>query len=70
MTPNGEAFANRVDAVTILLNKGIGFFPAMAAGLDEADWILVYAAARNMARDIRDQNENIAKNLSAVTNGD
>ena len=63
MTPEGEAFANRVDAVTILLRRGLGFFPAMAAGLEKEDWILVYAAVRRMADDIRAGHDNEAKNL-------
>lgn len=68
MTPEGEAFANRMDAVTALLHHGVGFFPALAGGLDEKDWILIYAAAIRMAKDIRADHDNEAKNTGEEGN--
>lgn len=53
MTQAGEAFAARIDVVTAMIRGGAPFFPAMAAGLEDEDWLLVYAAVRRMADDIR-----------------
>lgn len=63
MIPEGEAFAARVDVAATFVQSGMPFFPALAAALDDNDWLLVFAAVRNMAREIRDVHDNEAKNL-------
>lgn len=63
ITPEGEAFAARIDLVTSLVKAGTPFFPALSCALEDKDWILVYAAVRDMANSIRRDNDNIASNL-------
>lgn len=55
MTPKGEAFVERMKVVTAMAASGTPIFAAMAAGLEDEDWILVFAAARKMAIDIETQ---------------
>ena len=62
IAPEGEAFAARVDVVTAMVRGGTPFFPALAAGLEDQDWILVYAAVRDMANSIRRDTDNVAGN--------
>lgn len=63
MTPEGEAFAARVDVAVTFVQAGMPFFPALAAALDDKDWLLVFAAVRTMAREIRADHDNEARNL-------
>lgn len=53
MTPRGQAFVASMEAVKVLLRSGLKPFVAMSAGLEDDDWLLVYAAAAKMAEDIR-----------------
>lgn len=44
MTPRGQAFVASMEAVKVLLRSGLKPFVAMSAGLEDDDWLLVYAA--------------------------
>lgn len=55
ITPKGEAFVERMKVVSRMVRAGTPVFAAMAAGLEEDDWVLVYAATCKMARDVEDQ---------------
>ena len=52
MTPKGAAFVKNMAAVDVLAASGLKAFVALAGGLEEDDWMLVYIAARKMAKDI------------------
>ncbi len=57
MTEKGEAFVSRMRIVDQMVRGGTPMFAAMAAGLEDEDWTLVYVAARKMAVDIESQGE-------------
>ena len=52
ITPRGEAFIARMEIVNAMVRAGTPFFAAMAAGLEDDDWILAYAAVRTMAQEL------------------
>lgn len=55
MTPKGKAFVEHMDMVDEFARTGIPIFAAMASGLTDEDWILVYVAARKLAKEVREQ---------------
>lgn len=55
MTEAGRAFVGRMAIVSRMIAGGAAVFPALAAGLEDSDWLLVYAAARKMVHDIEAQ---------------
>jgi hypothetical protein len=65
-TLRGEAFIARMEIVNAMVRAGTPFFVAMAAGLEDDDWILAYAAVRTMARELESQNANQDANLAAA----
>jgi hypothetical protein len=52
MTEAGHAFVDRMRIVTQMCQAGTPIFPAMASGLEDDDWLLVYIAVRKMVVDI------------------
>ena len=52
MTPKGKAFVERMSVVDAMIKGGAPIFPALAAGLEDEDWMLVYVAARKLAADV------------------
>lgn len=60
MTPKGEAFVSRMRIVSQMARAGTPVFSALAAGLEDEDWNLIYAAACKLARDIELQAETTA----------
>jgi hypothetical protein len=57
MTKAGEAFVSRMKIVDSMARAGTPVFAALAAGLEDEDWTLIYVAARRMAFDIENQSE-------------
>lgn len=55
MTEAGKAFVERMSVVDAMVKGGAPIFPALAAGLEDADWMLVYVAARKLASNVRNQ---------------
>lgn len=55
MTKQGEAFVERMKVVARMANAGTPVFAAMASGLEDEDWTLVYVAACKLARDVETQ---------------
>ncbi len=55
MTPAGTAFVERMMLVERMAKAGTPVFAALSCSLEDSDWVLVYAAAMRMARDIQDQ---------------
>lgn len=55
MTEVGAAFVERMEIVNRMIRGGAAVFPALAAGLEDNDWLLVYAAIGRMVHDIRAQ---------------
>jgi hypothetical protein len=55
MTPKAEEFLARMAVVKRMIQGGAPVFPALAAGLDDDDWLLVYAAVAKMILDIEGQ---------------
>lgn len=55
MTDKGRAFVERMEIVNAMIKGGTPIFPAMAAGLEDDDWLLVYAAVARMAYDVQHQ---------------
>lgn len=54
MTEAGRAFVERMSIVSRMIAGGAAVFPALASGLEDNDWLLVYAAVRKMVRDIEE----------------
>jgi hypothetical protein len=52
MNEKGKAFVDRMALVKRMMAAGTPTFAALAAGLEDDDWILVYAAAQRMAYEI------------------
>jgi len=55
MTPKGKNFTTKIASVNKLIDSGMSVFIAMSCTLEESDWLLVYAAAKRMAKGIIDQ---------------
>jgi hypothetical protein len=53
LTEKGEAFVARMQIVDAMAKAGTPLFAALAAGLEDDDWTLVYAAARRLSLDIQ-----------------
>jgi hypothetical protein len=60
MTKHGEAFVSRMRVVAQMAKAGTPVFAALAAGLEDEDWVLIYAAACRMALDIENQDDKAA----------
>jgi hypothetical protein len=52
MTEAGKAFVERMLVVNRMINGGAAVFPALAAGLEDDDWLLVYAAIGRLVHDL------------------
>lgn len=57
ITEKGQAFVDRMKVVARMAQGGAPVFAAMAAGLEDEDWTLVYVAACKLARDVETQGE-------------
>lgn len=57
ITGKGAAFVARMDVVDRMARGGTPVFAALASGLEDEDWMLVYVAARKLAADVRSQGE-------------
>jgi hypothetical protein len=55
MTEKGAAFVDRWKIVVQMAAAGTPLFAAMAAGLEEEDWPLVFAATNRLAQDVIEQ---------------
>lgn len=55
MTEAGKAFVERMSVVNRMIRGGAAVFPALAAGLEDSDWLLVYAAVGRLVHDIEHQ---------------
>ena len=55
MTSKGQAFVERMSVVNSMIQAGTPVFAALAAGLEDDDWLLVYAAVGKMVHEIESQ---------------
>lgn len=55
ITEKGRAFLERWEVVEQMVKAGTPIFAAMAAGLEDDDWLLVFAATRVLASDVHKQ---------------
>ena len=55
MTAKGQAFVERMSVVNRMVQAGTPVFASLAAGLEDDDWLLVYAAVGKMVHDIENQ---------------
>lgn len=54
-TEKGRAFLERWQIVEQMAKAGTPIFAAMAAGLEDDDWLIVFAATRVLAQDVHKQ---------------
>jgi hypothetical protein len=57
VTEAGKAFVERMSVVNRMIQGGAPVFPALASGLEDNDWLLVYAAIARMVQDIERASE-------------
>jgi hypothetical protein len=57
VTEAGKAFVERMSVVNQMIQGGAPVFPALASGLEDNDWLLVYAAIARMVQDIERSSE-------------
>ncbi len=69
MTP-GDAFVARMEVVERMVQAGTPMFAALAAGLEDEDWSLVYVATKRMTLDIKELSDRIRVNTTPLPNGD
>jgi hypothetical protein len=71
ITPAAESFLRQMDDVDRYLKAGLRPLTAMCAALDQDAELLVYAAAKRMAADIKASADNIRSNMGlTLPNGD
>lgn len=63
MTPAAVAFIERFSIVERMIAAGTPMFAALAAGLEDDDWLLVYAAIRTLVGDLKADDRNVRSNL-------
>lgn len=59
MTEAGESFVGRMAVVSRMIEAGTPIFAALASGLEDEDWMLVYVAIKRLANDVEHHPERV-----------